>query len=140
MRFDFVNKVSFEYGYIASMVSEISTELSTYFDGKEYGSDIEEMIVCIITVNPEFDFFFKVRKPNYTKGEKTVIVDGVSVFLRNTLQLDIKLNDLNGIDDKSELKTLLFKEVKAAIDDYKKIKDLNFNKERFIEDLKLALS
>lgn len=136
MRFYIVNKVSFEYGNIANIVNEISEECGNFFDGRSYGSDIKEIIVCVIMITPEFDFFFKTRDPLYTKGKKNVIVEGVDVFLDNTLQVDIKLNNLEVTIDKQDLKALLFAKIFEAIDKYKRIDRLDFNKNLFALELK----
>ncbi len=74
-----------------SWVLELSDDLASFYKSKSYGSDLNELYFGLITVKPEFDQFFKKRRPRYSPGTKTTTIDGISVTNTNCVEIDIKI-------------------------------------------------
>ena len=55
----------------SKLVNKLSLEFEEQFSVKNYGGDIEELYIGIISVEDEFKEFFKPIKPKFTKIKKT---------------------------------------------------------------------
>lgn len=114
-------------------ISEFSERVSDFLKIKEYGTGLQTIYIGIICVGPEFDFFFKIRKPKYYK-DKTIIQDGRPYRLVNTFTYDIKLNYEQVITaSKDELHQMLSDEVIKSLSNFEKIK--NFDIVKFESEL-----
>ena len=121
----------------SNIIHDLSSKLTKYFDKRNYGNGIKVFTIGIICVKPEFDFFFKIRKPKYIKGKKTLTHDGISIEIENSYEYDIKLNYGQFlIANTSESKNILVDKLLESINllNKQKIKDFDFNK--FIDDFK----
>ncbi|MFA0961220.1 hypothetical protein AB9P05_05410 [Roseivirga sp. BDSF3-8] len=76
----------------SDIIQELSDKMNFHFKDKFYGEDIQSILIGVICVPAEAEFFFKKRKPKYKKGRGKIVVDGVEVFLENSLRYDIKLS------------------------------------------------
>jgi hypothetical protein len=72
--------------------TEFSDELKHFFKNKNYGVDLKELYIGLITIKPEFDQFFKKRRPRYRPGEKSSVVDGITITTTNCVEIDIKID------------------------------------------------
>ena len=81
-------------------INELSNEMESFFENQNYGNDLNELYFGLITVKPEFDQFFKKRKPRYKQGETTSKVDGFEIKTNNCAEIDCKLE----FNEVSELK------------------------------------
>ena len=124
-------------GEKTKVVQDLSNGLEMYFKDKDYGEDVSSFIIHLICVKPEFDSFFKVRKPRYIK-DKTEIIDGEPFYTRKHYSYDIKLNyeTFISISYKESL-TLLIDEIVRSLSHLdslpKAIRD--FNTKEFKNDL-----
>ena len=119
----------------SDLITEFSKELTTFFELKQYGDGLQTIYIGIICVSPEFDFFFKVRTPQYYK-RKTIIQDDRPYELNNTLIYDIKLNYDKVIKaHKNELIEILSEEVIKSLQAFKSVKIKSFDSERFVHDI-----
>ena len=75
-----------------SWINGFSNELKLFFENKDYGVDLKELYIGLITVKAEFDQFFKKRRPRYRPGEKSSVVDGIAIPTINCAEIDIKIN------------------------------------------------
>ena len=117
---------------------EFEEKIDTLIRNKEYGSDLSTIYVGWICVAPEYEPFFKIRKPKYYQNRQTT-VDGLGYKMVNTLEYEIKIDyteilnssydDLNSI-----LTNKLAYSLKNIIKDNKKIKD--FNLDELIKNIK----
>jgi hypothetical protein len=117
---------------------EISNQMKNYFKDKIYGKSIEEYIIGINCVSPEFASFFKAKRPFYTE-DKDVIVYGNKIHIHKSFSLTIVLN-YNDITNRSieEGIKLMASEIIKALSEIKypkKIKD--FDQKRFYQDMEL---
>ncbi len=90
-----VSKDLLEKSYI---VKEVSDNIYSFFEEKNYGKSIQTLTIGILCVSPEFDFFFKPRK-KYSKKNKLCEYDikmEYSIF-KNSDQKDSKNIILNQI-------------------------------------------
>ena len=83
-------------------INELSIELKTFFENQNYGKDLNELYFGLITVKPEFDQFFKKKRPRYKSGERTSFVDGIEIKSNNCVEIDCKFE----FDKVSELKKM----------------------------------
>jgi hypothetical protein len=105
--------------------------------GKKYGLNLDVIYVGWICVAPEYDQFFKPRRPKYYEYKET-LVDGVSYTFENTLECEIKLdyNKVLGmpvIDLKKTIFNVMLSTFITVIKSSKKIKE--FDLDEFIKDL-----
>jgi hypothetical protein len=117
---------------------EFSNSLKEYFIIKSYGEDLNHFVIGIICVKPEFETFFKVRKPRYKAIDKIKLLDGNTVELIGVYGYDIKLNFNEFVSaTETESRKILAQEILNSLSNLedlpKKVKD--FDKERFKEDI-----
>jgi hypothetical protein len=110
MQFGLVSETSFDYGYIANFVDEISDDLNVFFGPKYFGNDIASIIICVISVSPEFDDFMKPKKPKYSKGQKVIENHGVKLDVSNSLRFDVKFtsNQLQSMNSRKDVEKELY--------------------------------
>ncbi|MGV6832608.1 MAG: hypothetical protein ACWA5P_13730 [bacterium] len=72
-------------------VNDLSVELKSFFENRNYGKDLNELYFGLITVKPEFDQFFKKRRPRYRPGERVSEVDGIEIKSNNCAEIDCKI-------------------------------------------------
>ncbi|SRR5258707_3834903 len=119
------------------IVQDLSDDLHAYFKQRNYGESIKSFIIHLICVKPEFDFFFKIRKPRYV-DKKTEVRDGVTVEIIKHFGYDIKIayEAFVSVSDEDSLK-MLVREIVISLshlDSFpKKVK--GFDKEYFKSDL-----
>lgn len=121
----------------SNIIISLSNELKEYFKNRDYGKDVEEFLIGLISVKPEFEIFFKERKPKYI-SHKIETHGGISVEITKSYGYDIKLN-YNNISESNmhTIKSVIASEIVTSLSHLdslpKKIKD--FDKERFKGDL-----
>jgi hypothetical protein len=118
-------------------INNLSTSLKSYFENANYGEDIKSVLIGIICVRPEFDFFYKERSPKYVKEEKIKKDNGDTLNIINSLSYDIKLDyNLMSKIDKEVFHQVITLEILSSLKKLdnlpKKIK--NFDKEHFKVD------
>jgi hypothetical protein len=117
----------------SDVIEEFSERVADLLKVNEYGTGLQTIYIGIICVAPEFDSFFKIRKPKYYK-DKTIIQDGRPYRLINTFTYDIKLNYEQVIlASKHELLKMLSDEVIKSLPNFEKIN--NFNIVKFKSEL-----
>jgi len=72
-------------------INDLSNELESFFENRNYGKDLNELYFGLITVKPEFDQFFKKKRPVYKNGERTSYVDGIERKSNNCVEISCKL-------------------------------------------------
>lgn len=83
-------------------INDLSIELKLFFEGKYYGKDLNELYLGLIMVKPEFDQFFKKKRPRYRPGVRTSFVDGIEIISRNCAEIDCKIDFVQVVDLKKE--------------------------------------
>lgn len=73
-------------------INDLSVEFKSFFESRNYGKDLNELYFGLITVKPEFDEFFKKKRPVYRPGERTSSVDGIEIKSNNCVEISCKLN------------------------------------------------
>ncbi|UBM59228.1 hypothetical protein LAG90_00965 [Marinilongibacter aquaticus] len=126
----------------SSALNDLSLDISRFLEQKSYGKDVEELYIGIICVKPEFEPFFKVRKPKYTKeffSEKL----GVPVSGKSILEIDLKI-DYNEVKDfdKNEITNYAASEICQLFGNLNNLpKNIHdFEKNRFVDDIISFLS
>lgn len=113
----------------SSSIHEMSKKLRAFFEEKDYGLDVKYLLIGIISVRPQAEKFFKVRKPSYIDFK--IIKDGIGnpVEISKNLEWDVKpdyelLKDLEGV----ALQSIVAKAILESFNDLKlpkKVKDFN---------------
>jgi hypothetical protein len=75
---------------LKNMINRIEDEVNFIIKDKQYGNGITQLHIGWICVMPEYDFFFKYRKPKYYK-KKRINIDNVSLELNNIVEYEIKI-------------------------------------------------
>ncbi len=70
------------------IITQLSDDIENYFKLKNYGNGLKSIIIGVICVSPNFENFFKVRKPVYTKGKKEFRDEDFAY----TIEYNFKLN------------------------------------------------
>lgn len=73
-------------------INDLSEELKLFFEKRNYGEDLNELYFGLIAVKPEFDQFFKKKRPRYKKGKSTSTVDGITIKSNNCAEIYVKIN------------------------------------------------
>lgn len=121
-----------------NLITKLSDELELAFKDKNYGNDVKAYTIGVVCVAPQFEQFFKPKKPKYTKGKKEINPDGIPFLLEDDLEYDIKLDFetfKNGTE--AECRKLLAKEILNSLSVVESIKSKikDFDLEKFKEDL-----
>ena len=89
-----------------SWINDLSIEFKSFFENRNYGKDLNELYFGLITVKPEFDQFFKKKRPVYRPGERTSSVDGIEIKSNNCAEISCKLDfaEVSGLQKKELLK------------------------------------
>lgn len=124
-----------------NLIINLSNKLSDYFSDKDYGNDVIKILIGVICVAPEFEWFSKIRKPKYVFYRK-YIRDHSEIIEDRVFTFDLKLDfeSFKNQSDKQNNKMLALEILKSLsnLDSLpKKVKD--FDKELFKEDVKTFL-
>ncbi|MES2733440.1 MAG: hypothetical protein V4714_16970 [Bacteroidota bacterium] len=136
MKFGFAQE--FSYDIKSEGFQSLSEELTLFLADKDYGKDLKELYIGIICVHPDFDQFYKPRRPRYTSEKKRYEKHGVVYELDKTLGYDIILDHTLILKStQEEHRKITAQEILNSLivfDKYKaKIKD--FDREAFKADL-----
>ncbi|NJY64118.1 hypothetical protein HC174_15350 [Salinimicrobium sp. CDJ15-81-2] len=118
-------------------INDLSVELKSFFENRNYGEDLQELYFGLITVKPEFDQFFKKKKPKYEPGEKTSFIDGIEIKSTNFAEIDCKLqfSEVSN-SNKEELITKVCEEILSESDCLTRLSKLQkFDFDSYISDL-----
>ena len=127
-------------GQKASIVLQLSVALNTYFASRNYGNSIKSYLIGLICVKPEFETFFKIRKPKYLESETIKSLDGSNMEIENVYGYDVAVdyNAFVNVSDDESWK-LLAREIEESLSNLDKLpmKIKDFDKKRFKSDLKI---
>lgn len=121
---------------VPDYIKQISDMISGFLKTKDYGEDLRSIYIGIICVSPEFDFFFKTRKPKYKKGKEIIIQDDRPYELISALVYDIKLDyEKYVIANENEVKKMLSMELLNSFTVFNSVKIKSFDRGRFENDV-----
>ena len=136
MKYSFVEHLSEDLSNRSQIVVGLSNELEKFFETRNYGSSIETFLIGLICVRPEFEQFFKPKKPKYIE-EGTESHDGISVKIIKLFSYDLKLDyKLFKETEEKEICKFIAKSIIDSLTELalpKKVQD--FDKELFELDL-----
>jgi hypothetical protein len=125
---------------VSDYFKQVSDNISEFLRTKDYGDGLKTIYIGIICVAPEFDFFFKVRKPKYKKGTVVTIEDGRPYERTDALVYDIKLDyDVFVNADEHEVKKVLSTELLKSFAVFNSMKIKLFDREGFERDISYCL-
>lgn len=136
--------MSVEYDYPVrdkvKVVRELSDLLNAYFQGREYGEDLQQIWVVCICVKPIGDYERKIYKPRYSSIGCAKLPDGMLKELKGCFCYDMKLDfDLvlrNTDEENKRLLALVLLNSLSHLDNLSKRLKKGFDKERFKLDMK----
>jgi hypothetical protein len=123
----------------SNLIIEFSNEMKNHFKEKNYGNDIKSLTIGVICVSPQFEMFFKEKKPRYIKGKKETIQEGIPFTLEDDFEYDIKLGfeDFKKVTESEAKKILAINILKSIyLIDVFKSKIHDFDNDVFKKDLK----
>ena len=125
MKFGFALNLSPEINKFLEVFNRIEQEISDITEQGIYGDGINELYIGIICVAPQFEAFFKPRKPRYEKEKKTYEKEGIKYKDYKTLQYEIKLDfDYMKNSDEEAAKRKLVESVFNSLDVIETIKEI----------------
>ncbi len=80
---------------IIDAINEINNKFDQIVTNNDFGDGVKSIIIGIICVSPEFDFFFKTRRKRFVVGPKTIkdrLISGKSYVIERQLTFEIKLH------------------------------------------------
>lgn len=94
MKFGITIEIDLEANSKSALIQKVSDSLEGHFRDKDYGSDIENLYVGFICQRPmpDFESFFKERKPKYVSSQSVELHDGGRQVIRNAFSYDVRLN------------------------------------------------
>jgi len=136
MEFGLAKYLSNDLTNKSKIIQDYSERLSEFFKSKYYGDGLKDISVGIICVSPEFESFFKPRKPKFTKS-KTVVIDGLSTVYDHVFECDVKL-DYESFKkaNNEEMLKIIATGLVSILDVLKEKKIKDFDIDRFQQDLK----
>lgn len=121
---------------VSDCIRQLSDDLAEFLGKKDYGDDLQTIYIGIICVGPEFDFFFKQRKPKYKKGKEIIIQDERPYEQINALTYDIKLDHTKFVNaNESEIKKMLAIALLNSFSAFNVVKIKDFDRVRFETDM-----
>lgn len=121
---------------VSDYIKQISDSISGFLKRKDYGEGLHTIYIGIICVSPEFDFFFKIRKPNYKKDKEIIIQDDRPYELVSALVYDLKLDHKKFVNaSEKEVKKMLSIELLNSFAAFNLVKIKAFDRERFEDDV-----
>jgi hypothetical protein len=88
MKFGIVGYKTEEVIPRTSFLYHWNESLEKYFENKNYGIDVESIVIGIICVSENFEKFFPIRKPKYTEN-KIETHDGISVHIKKAFDFGL---------------------------------------------------
>lgn len=138
MKFAISIEVSIGVEKQTHLIRDLSNKLSLHFLNKDYGNDVIEIIIGIISVAPEFEWFSTVRKPRY-KFFRRHFREGTEIIEDRIFVFDLKI-DYESFKNQTDYENerMLASEIFGSLSNLdrlpKKIK--YFDKVRFREDMR----
>lgn len=123
-------------------INNLSILLQDYFKNSNYGEGVKQVLIGIICVKPEFDFFYKERGVQYVVKRSFKNELGEKIMIENSVSFDIKLNFEMCLNlNQNQFKQLVFTEILKSMQKLdslpKKVK--NFDSWKFRVDLESFL-
>lgn len=139
MKFSITQESNLE-GNKNKFVIDISNKLEEYFEDKNYGSSINYFYIGLICVKPEFDIFFKERKPRYKESTRVTLPDNRTLEFKGVYSYDIKLDyeamvTLSDEEFKTKFITITLSSLSKLNTLSKKVKDFDIDTFRFDVEL-----
>lgn len=126
--------LSIEVTKHSAVINSMKNDLDSVIKGKNYGEDISELHIGIVSVSPQFAQFFKPRSPKYTKGPKSYTKEDVHYKLYNSFEYDVRLDfDAFKNATEQEAQKMIAQGILSSFDVFNKFK--NFNRDEFKSDL-----
>jgi hypothetical protein len=116
-------------------ITNLSNAMKSYFMAREYGESLKEIIIGVVCVSPQFEAFFKIGKPIYTKEKKIRKID-FEVELEKTLEYRVKVDytDFKNADAEKSIEILAIS-ILNSLDVFDKVKITDFDTMAFKADL-----
>ena len=116
-------------------ITNFSNEMNSCFIGKDYGAGLKEIVIGIVCVSPQFEPFFKIGKPVYTK-EKVIKKVDIEIEVEKTLEYRMKV-DYEDFKNASieECNKILARSILGSLDVFEKVKINDFDSQQFKIDL-----
>ncbi len=134
MTIGFAPNLSIEVSRHSAVINSVKNDIENLIRDKNYGEDISELHIGIVSVSPQFQQFFKPRSPKYTKGEKSYMKEDVQYKFYNSFEYDVRL-DFEAFKNASEQEAqkIIAKGILSSFDVFKRFK--KFDSNQFKSDL-----
>jgi hypothetical protein len=134
MKFTLAQYLSEDITSRSGIITNLSNDISNFLRGREYGGGLQEIVIGIICVRPEFEQFFPVDKPKYTKAKEILKVD-IEVVVERTFEYRIKV-DYSTFKDAFDIaaRKILSQEILKSLDVFTTSSVKDFDVDKFKTD------
>lgn len=138
MKIAFGLNLSPEINRFLNLFNQIELGMNNITEKKNYGNAINELFIGLICVAPQFEPFYKPRRPKYIKEKKEYEKDGFSFAFEKTFEYEIKLNyeDLKNAKEE-DAERMIAEEILSSLQVFDKMKSKikDFDEKRFKADI-----
>ncbi|WP_421871275.1 hypothetical protein [Marinoscillum sp.] len=111
-------------------INELSEELNSFLNERNFGDGLAELVIGLIVVKPEFEAFAKPKRPRYFPGERSFTTEGITINTLNCAEIDVKIDFQDAIKlERLELLQLLSERIieqLPSLTRLSKLKDFDF--------------
>jgi len=91
MKFELTIETSTGVEHRTYLIVNFSNKLTKHFANKDYGNDVIRILIGVICVAPEFEWFSTIRKPRY-KFYRKYKRNGIELVEDRDFSFDLKLD------------------------------------------------
>ncbi len=121
----------------SALIINISNKLEDFFNEENYGDGVKGITIGLICVSENYEAFFKINKPKYTKEKKVKGIDGITYYTENSFTYDCKINfnTYQSANDIGRKKLVSENILSISKEVFKKKRIKDFNEDDFIKAL-----
>lgn len=124
------------------VVLDLSDQLYHFFKNRNYGTGVKTFTIGVVCTSPQFEPFFRGKRPKYTKGKKQIIQDGEPFKLEDDFEYQFKL-DFNKFTLATKIEATQMVKL-AIVNSTYSVEDLvrninSFDADAFFKDLRYFL-
>lgn len=123
----------------SNIVTSFSNEINAFFKEKEYGQGLESIYIGVICVNVDFERFFKIGLPKYTK-DREIRKNDLEIVVEKSFEYRIKV-DYNTFKISTDIQILkiLAIEILKSLSVFDSAKIPFFDKAQFKTDFETCI-
>jgi hypothetical protein len=128
MEFNITMEISLRLGQVSAIANTLASQFNDHIKDKYFGTSVKQIIMSLVCIEPEYEDFFKIRKPKFVNGKKNIKKHGTEYEIDSLLTYDLKLDFQKVIVmHSSEIEIYLRSEMSNSLSVVKNIKFEDFD-------------